>query len=259
VSGDWAEVGDGVFARRYQPWDVTVGVVVGTAGVMVVDTRSTAAEGQQLRADVRRLDHRAPRWVVNTHDHFDHVAGNLAFTGPGAEAGLWGHPSLAATVSPPPSHPVERAVNVDLGDRTVVLRHLGPAHTAGDVVVTVAGAGVTFAGDLVEESGPPSYGDDSFPLEWPLAAARLVGLLREGDRVVPGHGRVVDRGFVVAQQRALAEAARAVRDLWVGEVPVDGAVEEARARWPFPPTFVAAAVRRAYALLDLSAQRGSGG
>ncbi|HZI96903.1 MAG TPA: MBL fold metallo-hydrolase, partial [Actinomycetales bacterium] len=29
--------------------------------------------------DVRRLDPRPVRWAVNTHQHFDHVFGNIAF------------------------------------------------------------------------------------------------------------------------------------------------------------------------------------
>ena len=59
--------------------DVNVGVVAGPDSVLVVDTRGTAEQGRQLRDDVRRLDPRPVRWVVNTHQPFDHVFGNVAF------------------------------------------------------------------------------------------------------------------------------------------------------------------------------------
>ncbi|MGH9223303.1 MAG: MBL fold metallo-hydrolase [Acidimicrobiales bacterium] len=251
ASNSWVEVGEGVFARRYQPWDVTVGVVIGDAGLLVIDTRASAEEGDELRHDLRHLDPRPPRWIVNTHDHFDHLAGNVSLL----PAAVWSHPSL----EPAPDHAVEGAVTADLGDRAVVLRHLGRGHTAGDVVATVAGAGVTFAGDLVEESGPPAYGEDSFPLEWPATNARLLGLVRDGDRIVPGHGAPVGRAFVAAQQRALDLAARTIRHLWVGEVPVDEALAEGADRWPFPPEALRTAVRLGYRHLNVSAGRDSDG
>ena len=253
ATADWIEVGDGVFARRYQPWDVTVGVVIGDAGVLVVDTRASRQEGDELRLDVRLLDPRPPRWIVHTHDHFDHVAGSVSLL----PAEVWSHPSVVPAAGPPPDHPVERAVTADLGDRAVILRHLGRGHTAGDIVATVAEAGVTFAGDLVEESGPPSYGDDSFPLEWPVTNARLLGLIRDGDRIVPGHGSPVDRAFVAVQQRALDLTARTIRHLWVGEIPVEEALNAGADRWPFPPDSdsLQAAVRLGYRHLDVSAGR----
>ncbi|HEX6596344.1 MAG TPA: hypothetical protein VF045_05385, partial [Acidimicrobiales bacterium] len=118
-----------------------------------------------------------------------------------------------------------------------------------------------FAGDLVEESGPPAYGDDSHPLDWPATAARLLGLVRNQDRVVPGHGAVVDRAFVAAQQRDLENVAKSIRDLWVGEVPLGDALAAAGDRWPWPADALTHAVSRGYRELDLSAERnrGSGG
>ncbi len=180
-------MGDGVFFRRYQPWDVNVGVVIGAAGVLVIDTRANATEGAELRGHLRQLDTRPPRWIVNTHAHFDHVGGNGCF--PEADV-------IAATDA-----------TVDLGDRSVRVRRLGRGHTGEDVVVLAPG--VVFAGDLVEESGPPQYDELSYPAEWPATNRRLLDLIGEHDSVVPGHGAVVDRRFVAAQ---LAELQRAASD-----------------------------------------------
>jgi glyoxylase-like metal-dependent hydrolase (beta-lactamase superfamily II) len=263
----WVEVGDRVFCRRYQPWDVTVGVVLSDRGVAVVDSRASHRQGQALREDVRSLDPRPPGWVVNTHWHFDHTYGNRAF----AAAHRWGHRTLptalagradddGVVVVPPDRLVADRAtVELDLGDRLLVLRHLGRGHTDGDVVVSIPDAGVTFAGDLVEESGPPAYGDDSYPLAWPLTNARLLGALRDGDRVVPGHGAVVDRAFVAAQRRELDDVARTIRHLWVGEVPLADALAAGEGRWPWPVSVLADAVARGYEELEVSAGRGSDG
>jgi glyoxylase-like metal-dependent hydrolase (beta-lactamase superfamily II) len=261
----WLEVGDRVFCRRYEPWDVTIGVVLSERGVVVIDTRASHREGEELAADVRALDPRPPGWVVNTHWHFDHTFGNGALL----PAELWGHGTVPSRLGGgadadgvavvPPDHLVDARATFDLGDRAVELRHLGRGHTDGDLVVTVAGAGVTFAGDLVEESGPPAYGRDSFPLEWPVASARLLGLVRDGDRIVPGHGRVVDRAFVAAQCRDLDAVARTIRHLWVGEVPLAHALAAGDGRWPWPAAGLADAVAQGYEELDVSAERGSAG
>jgi glyoxylase-like metal-dependent hydrolase (beta-lactamase superfamily II) len=231
----WQQLSEGVFCRRYEPWDVSVGVVVGAAGVLVVDTRANAEEGDELAADLREIDPRPPRWIVNTHDHFDHLGGNASF---------------------PEAEVVDHDGTIDLGDRCVTVRHLGLAHTARDLVVAVPDASVTFAGDLVEQSGPPAYGDDSYPLDWPATNARLLGTLGPTDRVVPGHGEVVDRRFVAAQLKELETVARTIRHLWVGEVPL---ADAANSMTKSLGSALADAVARGYWQLDVSAERGSGG
>src|SRR4051812_7838018 len=74
------EVADGCFAARYLAWDTTIGAVVGSDGVLVVDTRATLAHGREIREQLWRIAPNRPiRWVVDTHEHFDHVLGNAAF------------------------------------------------------------------------------------------------------------------------------------------------------------------------------------
>ena len=195
----WRNLADGVFFRRYQPWDVNVGVVIGTAGVLLIDTRANAEEGAELRAHLAELDPRPPRWIVNTHAHFDHIGGNGCFP---EAAVIAGNDAVADAVAD-----AGGTVTVDLGGRTVDVRHLGRGHTGEDVVVLAPG--VVFAGDLVEESGPPQYDELSDPAEWPATNRRLLELIGAGDLVVPGHGEVVDRRFVAGQ---LAELERAAND-----------------------------------------------
>jgi hypothetical protein len=45
---DWAEVGDRVFVRRYAFYDQNIGVVLGDAGVLVIDTRVSHANMAHL-------------------------------------------------------------------------------------------------------------------------------------------------------------------------------------------------------------------
>ena len=88
----WQEVGDRVFRFRYRSMDLNVGAVLGEDEVLVVDTRSWAAEAEELLADLRALTRLPCRQVVNTHWHFDHCYGNATLR----PAAIWGHERGAA-------------------------------------------------------------------------------------------------------------------------------------------------------------------
>ncbi|MBD0735500.1 MBL fold metallo-hydrolase [Streptomyces sp. CBMA29] len=229
----WEQLAPGVARRRLPHLDVTIGLVVGDDGVLLVDTGSTLREGAELRAQVEALTGRTVTHVALTHGHFDHVFGTAAF--PGAE--VYGQTSLTALLrrerealresavafgTDPaeaaraaealvlPGHQVSGEYALDLGrDRPVLLVHPGPGHTRNDLVVVVPGAtpsdpAVVFCGDLVEESGEPQADDDAAPDRWPGTLDALLALGGETARYVPGHGAVVDARFVRAQRDALA-------------------------------------------------------
>jgi glyoxylase-like metal-dependent hydrolase (beta-lactamase superfamily II) len=270
VSHDWAEVGERCWVRRYPEWDVNVGVVAGSDGVLVVDTRGTRQQGESLRDEVRRLvPHPEVAWVVNTHQHFDHTFGNIAFDDvtivahENAAVGLdaaaervWrlcreddpDDPLNAAVVATPLRHPdatFSSVRTVDLGDRYVELLHPGRGHTDGDILIRVPDIDVVFAGDLVEESGPPVFGEDCFPLEWPATLDVALGVLTPGSRVVPGHGAVVDLAFVQHQSTDIAQVANTIGGLVHAGVPLESA--PAQGDWPFEADHLGEAVRRGYA------------
>ncbi len=239
------EVADGVFVRRHRSLDLNCGLVVGDGACLVVDTRSSPAEAADLAAAVRRVTPH-PWTVVNTHAHFDHCFGNAAFR----PATVWGSRGCAADLlatgevqraaraaelladgdadaaeqvrrAPldPPDALVDDVAVLDVGGLEVVLRFLGRGHTGHDLVVEVDER-VVFAGDLVEEGAPPAF-EDAFPAEWPATLGRL-HLLARGP-VVPGHGAVVDAGFVGAQREELLAVLAAVREGRLDRGPYDEA------------------------------------
>jgi glyoxylase-like metal-dependent hydrolase (beta-lactamase superfamily II) len=256
----WQEVGERVFRRRYPALDLNVGAVLGDEEVLVIDTRSWRAEAEELLGELRALTSLPCRQVLNTHAHFDHCFGNAAFR----PATVWGHwrcaeellvhgeeqrrnvmerfpeaaADLAALELVPPDRLVAGHATVDLGGRRVQLEHLGRGHTDNDLVAVVPDAGVTFAGDLVEEGAPPSFGD-AWPLEWPATLERLLDEVTPV--VVPGHGDVAGPELVreqAAEQRALADLCRRVL---AGEL----APGEAPRRGPYPAETVRTALERA--------------
>jgi len=236
----WAEVGDRCWVRRYDEWDLNVGLVVGADGALVIDTRATTEQAAELREHIRELTDQPARWVVNTHAHFDHVVGNSVFD----QAQVFAHENTAAAAKLT-AQTFSVAKVIDLGDRRVELLHLGNAHTDGDVLVVVPDADVYFVGDLIEESAPPSYGEDSFPLEWPDTINRVIGLLSGECKVVPGHGAVVDAEFVRDQAGDLGAVANTISDLHHAGTPLEKALTHTE-DWPWPLEKLQDAIKRGY-------------
>jgi glyoxylase-like metal-dependent hydrolase (beta-lactamase superfamily II) len=276
----WDEIATGVFQRRYDPLDVSICVIRGSDGLAVVDTRSSPRQANEIRADLRELGNSPVRCVVNTHAHFDHIFGNQSFgANSDINAPIYGHvrvpahleayerPLLAnliargegpveewrAVVITPPTVLVGERHALDLGDRTVDLLHLGRGHTDNDLMLHIPDAAAWLLGDLIEESGAPYYGPESFPLEWPVTVAHLLVLLDAGDVLIPGHGSPVDQAFVEAQHGQLAEVANLIRDLHDAGVPVSRAADEGGEDWPFPVDGLADAIEAGYAQLSQAA------
>jgi glyoxylase-like metal-dependent hydrolase (beta-lactamase superfamily II) len=279
----FVEVADRVWVARYPWWDVNVSMVAGEAGLLVLDTQSSAALAREMVADLRRVSGLPVLWAVNSHAHFDHSFGNGVLRAAGAElvchvvaaeilpvsgsavraeAALQDDPrwaEVAATDVVVPERTFSSALALDLGDRMVELVHPGRGHTAGDLVVRVPDADLVMAGDLVESSSEyagavmPGFGDDCFPMEWPLTLDVVLGLTTAGSVVVPGHGAPVDRGFLEEQRNEIGIVAETIRDLAGRGVPVDQALEAAE--WPYPREPLAHAVRRGYDHLPSSQKR----
>ena len=282
----FTEVGDRIWVARYEWFDVNVTLVGGSDGLLVVDTHASEPAARAVVDDVRALGAGEVRAVVNTHEHFDHTFGNGAFRAAygavpihahetaaanTAEAGEWikakydrdenrddpHRDEVRATEVVPAETTFSSAVALDLGDRMVELVHPGRGHTAGDLVVRVPDADVLLAGDLVEESmlrqGVPGFGEDCYPLEWPLSLDIVLGLTTSSSVVVPGHGAPVDRDFVEEQRNAIGIVAETIRDLATRGVPESQALEAAE--WPYPREELAAAVRRGYEHLPRAQKR----
>lgn len=225
-------------------------VVIDTEGVLVVDTQQSPEAAQVLIERIRERTDLPVRWVVNTHWHADHLAGNVAYRTAFPDVEFIGHATLAEDVvveteawrrreieSLPatiavrrrwldegtgpdgsmldaearadlryslrlreahletlrshelvgPTRTFDRRLELDTGERTVRLLHLGPAHTRGDVVVHLPGPGVVAVGDLLEHGEPWTDGADV--AGWANALETLAGL---GASVyLPGHGPTV--------------------------------------------------------------------
>jgi glyoxylase-like metal-dependent hydrolase (beta-lactamase superfamily II) len=275
------EIADRVWLARYEWWDVNVTLVGGSAGLVVVDTHSSSTAARQVIEDIRRLGVGDVTRVVNTHEHFDHTFGNAELraayggvpihateeaaarttaSGERAKARYGADPSdpraaeILATEIVPADTTFASVAAIDLGDRLVELAHPGRGHTGGDLVVRVPDADVVMAGDLLEESGAPVFGEDSFPLEWATTIDVVLGMLTTSSVVVPGHGLTVDRAWVEQQRNDLAWVTSNIRELAGRGVPVEQAAAAAEWPWRCDDWRFAGAIERGYAQLPRAAR-----
>jgi glyoxylase-like metal-dependent hydrolase (beta-lactamase superfamily II) len=276
---EFTEVGERVWVARYEWYDVNITVVEGAAGLVVVDTHASTRAAREVISDLKRLSRRPVVGLVNTHAHVDHFFGNAAFREEYGEVPITAHEGateamlargtrlqqemvaqgedraeeMAETTLVGADHSFSSVTAIDLGDRSLELVHPGRGHTAGDLVVRLDDADVLLAGDLVEESGMPAYGEDCYPMEWPTSLDLALDLVGPATVVVPGHGAPVGRDFVQEQRASIGVVAETIRDLAGRGVPLEQAV--GAAQWPYPGEQLRHAVRRGYEQLPRSSRR----
>lgn len=231
----WERLTRSVYRCRLPFCDVTIGLIRGATGALLVDSGTTLAEAAAIAADVAELAECQVTCIVLTHKHFDHVLGSSLFAGAevycapevieylsSATAQIRDdavrHGANAAEIDRAiaalrrPQHGIYDAV-IDLGDRSVTIAHLGRGHTGSDLVVIVPpadddeGRVVVFTGDLVEESADPALDADSDVAAWPATLDRVLAAGGTDAIYVPGHGNVVDAEFVRRQRDWLSRKA----------------------------------------------------
>ena len=203
----WQEVGERCYRRRYDSYDLNIGVVRGSDALLLIDTRCHDREAAELLDELRvfgtRPDPLDRQHALALRPHLRQCR-DRARVPPPVE--IWGHrvmrdellrwsdeakvrwsaerPEWAgdfdAVEIVAPDHLVDDVAVIDLGDRAVRMQHFGPAHTGGDLVTFVDDANAVFAGDLVEEGAPPSFGDDCHPFGWPVCNAAMLERIPAG-------------------------------------------------------------------------------
>ncbi|UUX57881.1 MBL fold metallo-hydrolase [Glutamicibacter halophytocola] len=273
-NGQWIEAGNGVFQRRYDPLDVSIGLVLGPSGAVVIDTRNNPAEALAVIEDVAEGFSLPIMAAINTHAHYDHSFGNQVFKAEGIP--IYGHHLIARhyanyekphldkvknhpgtepdkswqeVVLTPPTVPVQAPTTICPGGREIELLPLAPGHTDTDLAVRIPDAGIWFLGDIIEESGPPMFGSGAHPLGWPQVLESLLERIGESDAIIPGHGTPVDRAFVVRQQQQLELLADELSAAHAQEIPAGKIRFSAGLLQIWPAQFLREAVQDVYAQL----------
>jgi glyoxylase-like metal-dependent hydrolase (beta-lactamase superfamily II) len=234
------ELGDGCHAYL-QPdggwgWS-NAGLITGDGASLLVDTLFDLRLTAGMLDEMAPLTGGAPiATVVNTHANGDHCYGNrevtdrfaaveiVASTAAAEEMPQVPPQMLAALNDAPgeigdlfrsffgafhfdgielelPGRTFDGRLEIDVAGRTVELIEVGPAHTAGDVIVHVPDARTVYTGDILFIGGAPIVW--AGPLaNWVAACDLILGM--DLDTVVPGHGPLTDEAGVAAVRDYLA-------------------------------------------------------
>jgi quinoprotein relay system zinc metallohydrolase 2 len=257
ADGDYAHFGQIALTNAENRGDIAnIGIVVGRDAAAVIDTGGSVAVGQAALAAVRQITGKPLRYVINTHEHPDHLFGNAAFAGPGTT--FAGHHNLPASIREhgpfylrsfrtvlgeaeiarvrliPPTLLVNDTMELDLGGRTLLLTAWHQAaHTDCDLTVLDEQTRTLFSGDLAFLDHVPVI--DGSLKGWLDVLPRLAAM--NAHRVVPGHGlRVAPWPAALDDERRYLLAVQAdARRLIASGMPMAEAVphigESERARW----------------------------
>lgn len=228
-------------------------VVAGGGELLLVDGQSTRRVGLADSA-LRTFSALPVRTVVNTHYHGDHTEGNAHWRERGARiiahANVvvqgardtvipemeWTRTALPAAARP--SSTFDDSLVLRVGSHEVGVIHLPPSHTDGDAIIWLPDDDILHVGDVVET--------EAFPfIDWWAGGslegtAAVVDLLLERigprTRIVPGHGPVVGREFLLAYRTMLETVGgRISRAIATGQTLEQ--VQAARPTAEFEPRF----------------------
>jgi cyclase len=234
-------LGHGIYAAIDNPKGeagANAAFVVGDDGVAVIDTFENAPAAQALLGEIRMVTKLPIRFVVNTHYHLDHVAGNAVFAKEGAvivahrNVPTWIHTEnlkfFGKNITPEQKSQVENLATPNmLFDSSTELR-LGsvalrveffPGHTGGDSIVVVQQdkSAVVFCGDLFWRQTLPNLIDAS-TLPWMETLSTFTKFSAESPIVfIPGHGDPGNASEVAAFRGYLSD----LRE-WVSGAKKDG-------------------------------------
>ena len=173
-----------------------------TKEAMLVDPGSREAV-EKAQDEVERRDLKL-KYILNTHEHPDHIAANAWAKLTFPEAKLVMHPKAAenlnfwveneigqlagAEYSPQPDETVEEGKTLNLGKYTFKVLHT-PGHSPGSIVIYSPEGGIAVVGDLIFKD---SIGRYDLPMSnFQQLKSSIFKVLKEVDhkaKVIPGHG-----------------------------------------------------------------------
>jgi glyoxylase-like metal-dependent hydrolase (beta-lactamase superfamily II) len=183
-----------------------IGVSTGPDGVFVIDDQYPGTAPANL-AKIREIAGAGPRYLVNTHWHFDHSGGNETFAKAGATifasenvrkrlsneiitTGRTAQPQAA----PRAAWPVvtfTSGVDFHLNGQTIrAVNAPMPTHTDGDVLIYFVEADVLHTGDTYMKDRYPfvDTGSGGTQAGFIATLTRALEITGPNTRIIPGHG-----------------------------------------------------------------------
>ncbi|WP_188151443.1 MBL fold metallo-hydrolase [Teredinibacter waterburyi] len=173
-----------------------VGVSVGEQSVVLIDAMVEKSTDNLFKA-IRSVSSKPVKYVVNTHDHFDHVGGNALFSSRGAT--IISHDS-ASYEMPMDIIGFDRKLILSHGEEQMEVFHVA-SHSPSDAIVYLKTSNVIFVGDVFATGWYPAlfHGGISGQNE---AIDLALSWADENTKIVPGHGDVSNKSDFLLYKNA---------------------------------------------------------
>src|ERR1051325_11631522 len=189
------QTGDGLI---HESGDVAVRVT--SEGLIVVDDKF-ANQAADVFAQVKTVSPLPVKYVLNTHHHGDHAAGN-AYVRDTLGVNIIAHKNIRENFlrikqAGEPNITFANEAAVHLGGVEVQLRWFGRGHTNGDTVIYFPDLKTIHGGDLVIDAMPViDYPGGGSAIEFISTIDKMLTL--DFDTYIPGHGRIMTKAEVRA-------------------------------------------------------------
>lgn len=207
------EVADGLYS--FGNGEAFGAFLVTDEGVVVMDSINTSFATQMLAA-IQGVTDQPIRYLIYSHNHWDHIAGGQVFKDAGAtvlghrdiEEWLANHPEPNPAVLIPDETWDGARHDVVLGGKTIELHHFGPSHGEGMTVFRFPDANAIFTVDLVVPKRVGfAYMPDFTPRGW-IATLYAIEEL-EYETVMFAHNAASGPASAVTEQREFLEDLKA--------------------------------------------------
>lgn len=219
---------------------------IGEDGVLLVDSGTNPEDVEKIQGVVAEKTDKPIRYVINTHWHGDHTAGNEKLKQAGAE--IIAHENVAkrmkvdqfltffdrkTTAGPKDAWPTKTftdKLEMHFNGDDVTLYHLQPGHTDGDGIVFFKEANVIHVGDLYFNGYYPYVGISSGGSVGDMITAvnKVINKVDDKTVVIPGHGPLSNK----AELKNYVHMLTVIRDKMLPLVKAGKSLEEVQAAKP---------------------------
>ena len=206
-----------------------IGVLVGNDGIIIIDDQF-APLTEKIKTALSKISDKPVKFVINTHFHGDHAGGNENFGRQGAiivahnnarkrlsvdyffEA--FKQTQKATSYEGLPEVTFGDSVTFHMNGETVHVFYAKNAHTDGDVIIHFKESNIIHCGDVFVRYGFPfiDQGAGGTIDGMIKAIERLIAIVNDQTKVIPGHGAMSTRKDLIDYKNMLVTVRTRITD-----------------------------------------------